>query len=161
MLLLELLDKLLKKFNINIRHIINNSDNTYEDVKNDGYIILYEHYDEIIKDDRVFINELKKKCLKFNKYNRRIDTKKKWQEFNDLEDLMNNISNSHTRINEDIICDIADIQNIVSKEEYNFLIDYYNLGYEKTAEKYNISNNYSRRKASSLINKIREVINRD
>lgn len=58
---------------------------------------------------------------------------------------MHNISNSNTRINEDIICDIADIQNIVSKEEYNFLIDYYNLGYENTAEKYNISNSYSRR----------------
>lgn len=156
--MLELLDILLRKFNINIRQIINNSDNTFEDIRNEGYIVLYEHYDDIIKDNNVFINELRKKCLRFNKYGKRIDTKSKWEEYNALEDTMNNISNSYTQINEDLLCSMCDIKDLIGEDNYKFLIDYYGLGYKKTAEKYNISSHLSRKRASLLIEKIRKRI---
>ena len=156
--MLELLDILLRKFNINIRQIINNSDNTFEDIRNEGYIVLYEHYDDIIKDNNVFINELRKKCLRFNKYGKRIDTKSKWEEYNALEDTMNNISNFYTQINEDLLCSMCDIKDLIGEDNYKFLIDYYGLGYKKTAEKYNISSHLSRKRASLLIEKIRKRI---
>jgi hypothetical protein len=159
--LLELLDILLRKFNINIRQIINNSDNIFEDIRNEGYIVLYEHYDDIIKDNNVFINELRKKCLRFNKYGKRIDTKSKWEEYNALEDTMNNISNSYTQINEDLLCSMCDIKDLIGEDNYKFLIDYYGLGYKKTAEKYNISSHLSRKRASLLIEKIRKGIGYD
>ena len=159
--MLELLDILLRKFNINIRQIINNSDNIFEDIRNEGYIVLYEHYDDIIKDNNVFINELRKKCLRFNKYGKRIDTKSKWEEYNALEDTMNNISNSYTQINEDLLCSMCDIKDLIGEDNYKFLIDYYGLGYKKTAEKYNISSHLSRKRASLLIEKIRKGIGYD
>lgn len=159
--MLELLDILLRKFNINIRQVINNSDNTFEDIRNEGYIVLYEHYDDIIKDNNVFINELRKKCLRFNKYGKRIDTKSKWEEYNALEDTMNNISNSYTQINEDLLCSMCDIKDLIGEDNYKFLIDYYGLGYKKTAEKYNISSHLSRKRASLLIEKIRKGIGYD
>ena len=159
--MLELLDILLRKFNINIKQIINNSDNTFEDIRNEGYIVLYEHYDDIIKDNNVFINELRKKCLRFNKYGKRIDTKSKWEEYNALEDTMNNISHSYTKINEDLLCSMCDIKDLIDEDNYKFLIDYYGLGYKKTAEKYNISSDLSRKRASLLIEKIRKGIGYD
>lgn len=71
-MLMQKLNQLLQKFHINIQQIINNSDNEFEDIKNEAYIILQENYDEILKNERVFINKLKAKCLKFNKYGKRI-----------------------------------------------------------------------------------------
>ena len=123
--------------------------------------VLYEHYDDIIKDNNVFINELRKKCLRFNKYGKRIDTKSKWEEYNALEDTMNNISNSYTQINEDLLCSMCDIKDLIGEDNYKFLIDYYGLGYKKTAEKYNISSHLSRKRASLLIEKIRKGIGYD
>lgn len=154
--MLEKLDYLIKHFYINIRQIINNSDNTLEDVKNDAYIVLYEHYDEIMNDDNVFINELRKRCLKFNKYNKRIETKAKWEEFNNLEERMSYELDTYSKIDEDTICSIADLENIIGKDSLDFLIYYYNYGYEKTALQYNLSPDNTRKRVSLLIKRIRQ-----
>lgn len=151
--MLNKLDYLLQHFHINIHQIINNSDNTFDDIKNEGYIVLHEHYNEIEKDNKVFINELRKRCLKFNKYNRRIDTKAKWEEFNNLEENLRNEVNLYSQIDEDTLCSIADIENIVGKSNLEFLIYYYNYGYAKTALQYNLSPDTTRKRASLLIKK--------
>lgn len=105
--MLDKLDYLLQHFHIDIHQIINNSDNTFDDIKNEGYIVLHEHYDEIEKDNKVFINELRKRCLKFNKYNRRIDTKAKWEEFNNLKENLRNEVNLYSQIDEDTLARFA------------------------------------------------------
>ena len=71
--MLHTVNELIKKFRININQIVTNSDNTIDDVENEAFIVLSENYNEIMNNNRVFINELKKKCLKFNKYGKRIE----------------------------------------------------------------------------------------
>lgn len=115
----------MKKFYININQIVTNSDNNIDEVKNEGYIVLSEHYDEILKDNKVFINELKKRCLKFNKYGRRIESKERWEKFNSLEDRMNNVSPSYSILDQDMLCDLLDVKSSLSDTEYEFLIYYY------------------------------------
>ena len=66
--MLHIVNELIKKFRININQIVTNSDNTIDDIENEAFIVLSENYNEIMNNNRVFINELKKKCLKFNKY---------------------------------------------------------------------------------------------
>lgn len=151
-----MLDKLLKKFHINIQQIINNSDNEMEDIRNEAYIVLYEHYSEILKDDRVFINELKKKCLKFNKYGKRIESKNRWEYFNQKELEMQEKSKQYEQMNEDNMCILIDIQNAIGKENYKFLLYYYSFGYKETAIRYNISPELVRKRVSLLLNKIRK-----
>ena len=154
--MLKKLNCLLKHFHINIQQIINNSDNEMEDIINEGYIVLYEHYNDIQKNDKIFINELKKRCLKFNKYSRRIDTKTKWEEFNELEKQMFTNSNLYKEIDTDSMCLLADIQKIIGENNYNFLIDYYSYGYKETSNKYNISPDCARKRVSLLIKQIQK-----
>lgn len=156
--MLERLNYLLKHFHINIQQIIHNSDNEMEDIINEAYIVLYEHYEDIQKNDKVFINELKKRCLKFNKYNRRIDTKTKWEEFNELEQQMFTNSNLYKEIDANSMCLLIDIQNIIGEKNYQFLIDYYNYGYKEVARKYNISPDCARKRTSLLIKQIQKKL---
>lgn len=154
--MLKLLDKLLKDFHINIQQIIKNSDNEYEDIKNEAYIVLYENYDEILKDKRVFINKLKAKCLKFNKYGKRIESAERWKYFNDKELQMDEQSEKQKEINENHLCILLDVKRIVGDDNYNFLIDYYSLGYKETSIKYEISPDLTRKRVSLLLDKIRK-----
>ena len=113
-----------------------------------------KNYDKISKDNRIFINELKKRCLKFNKYNRRIDTKSKWEEFNNLEQRMLE-DTKFTTIDEDTICSAIDIKSVIGEEKYNFLIYYYSYGYAKTAIQYNLSPDNTRKRASLILKDLR------
>lgn len=151
--MLSMVNMMINKFRININQIIANSDNTIDDIVNEAFIVIEENKNEIEKNQRVFINELKTRCLKFNKYGKRIESKKRWEEFNDREnsiDLVNNLD-----INEDLICIMNDVKQIIGKENYDFLIDYYSYGVEKTANKYKSTYGATKRKASYLVNKIR------
>lgn len=155
-MLLKLLDKLIKKYYINIQQIINNSDNDMGDIKNEAYIILHENYDKILKNDKIFINELKTKCLKFNKYGKRIESSKRWEYFNQKEEQMNDNTNKYSNLNEDNLCLLLDIKNFIGEKDYNFLLDYYALGYKETSIKYKISPSLTRKRVSFLIDKIRK-----
>lgn len=159
--MLELLEKLLRQYHINIQQIINNSDNTYEDIKNDAYIVLYENYDDIINDNKVFINKLKARCLKFNKYGKRIESCERWKYFNDKEDIMNSTLTSYDELNEGLMCSMIDIENIVGKNDYKFLIYYYNHGHIITAKHYNMTETSVRKKVSNLLIKIRKWLKYD
>lgn len=67
--MLSTVNSLISKFKINVNQIISNSDHDREDILNESYLVVQEHYDKIVKNERVFINELKTRGLKFNKYN--------------------------------------------------------------------------------------------
>lgn len=158
--MLNLLELLMKKFYINVNQIVANSDNNIDEVKNEGYIVLSEHYDKILKDNRVFINELKKRCLKFNKYGRRIESKEMWEKFNSLEDRMNNVSPLYSTLDEDTLYDLLDVKSFLSDTEYKFLIYYYNYGCEITSRRYDLSPEATRQRVHTLISKLKKHFNR-
>lgn len=156
--ILKLSNELIKKFIINIRQIISNSDNDMCDIESEAYIITYEHYEHILKNERVFINEMRKKCLRNNKYGKRIESMNRWEYFNSLESSIPERTKITSEINEDLIVGIDAIKQCISDEEYNFLITYYDVGSEKTSEKYCISNTACRQKVHRLKRKILEVL---
>lgn len=149
--------ELMEKYSFVISKIISNSDNTMDDVKNEAYIVTKLHYDEILEDNKIFINELKKCCLKFNKYSRRIDTIDKWKEFNDLESNMLSQKEqcNNMNIDDDKLCKLITIQTLISDEDYNFLLCYFGYGLEYTSKKYNITESNTRVKVHRLINFLR------
>lgn len=161
MIYLNKSNELIKKYSFIISKIISNSDNTIEDIENEAYIITKLNYDRILEDDRVFINELKKCCLKFNKYNRRIETYDCWNKFNNLESnmLSQKEENNKLNINEDRLCFLIVIQTLISKDDYDFLLCYFGYGGEYTSEKYNLSYSNTRTKVHRLINFIKSNMN--
>lgn len=156
--MIETVNSMIKKFRINVRDIINNSDNTMEDVTNESFIILHNFFDEIKDNEIVFIRELRNKCLKFNKYGKKINSKKDWERFNAYEEKLQYEYKNEFEINEDKICDLNTIKNIICENEYDFLIFYYENGGRDTAIKYNISNGAVRKRVYTLINKIKKEL---
>lgn len=154
--MLNMVDKLIKKFRINVTQIINNSDNEYDDIKNEAYIVVNDNYDRIVKDEKVFINELRNSCLKFNKYNTRITEKDRWEKYNALEERLAYDFKNNLDINEDIIVGIEAVKKCVTQFEYDFLIYYVTYGGKSTSDKYNISESTVRKRFELIKKRIRK-----
>lgn len=149
---------LLKKFNINIKQILSVSDNTLEDIEQEAHIVFIEFEKEINKNEKVFINELKKRCLSFNKYGKRIDSHKEFDRFNQYEENMINQVHTTSYISEDTILGLAIIKDNCSEEEYNLLLDYHRFGQKLTSIKYNIKESTLRKRICDLQNRIRKKV---
>lgn len=156
--ILTKVDNLINKFKININQIIRCSDNTINDVKNEAFIIVFNNLNKIQENERVFINELKTKCLKFNKYGKRIESKERFEKFNDYEIRMVEDTENNLNIDEDKICYLLDIKNIVGEENYKYLIEYYGMGSDFICTKYHISKDLARKRVSNLIKEIRSKL---
>lgn len=155
---MDIVDELIKKFKINVRQIIANSDNTMEDVRNEAYIVLSENFSNIMDNERVFINKLKTRCLKFNKYGKRIESKDRWALYNDREDRMVALAENEFNIDEETICMLEDIKEIIGKESYDFLIYYYTYGCKSTANKFKLSEPTVRKRVNEYISMIRRKL---
>lgn len=156
--LLEFTDKLLRKFKININQIIRCSDNTLEDIRNEAFIVVFDNLSSVEENERVFINKLKSNCLKFNKYGKRIESKDRFEKFNEYENKLVEEENNSLNLDEEKLCTLLDIQNLISKKDYEFLIYYYSLGCELTSVKYNINKDLTRKRVSNLIKEIRSKL---
>lgn len=156
--MVNIVNTLISKFIINVNQIINNSDNTMEDIKNEAYIVVDNNYSKIKENERVFINELKTRCLKFNKYGKRIESKERWKEFNNREEAMVEQFNNEYDINEDVLCQLLDVKEIIGEESYKFLIDYYNFGSKETSLRYHISEPTVKKRVNEMISKVRREL---
>lgn len=156
--MVNIVNTLISKFIINVNQIINNSDNTMEDIKNEAYIVVDNNYSRIKENERVFINELKTRCLKFNKYGKRIESKERWKEFNNREEAMVEQFNNEYDINEDVLCQLLDVKEIIGEESYKFLIDYYNFGSKETSLRYHISEPTVKKRVNEMISKVRRKL---
>lgn len=156
--MVNIVNTLISKFIINVNQIINNSDNTMEDIKNEAYIVVDNNYTRIKENERVFINELKTRCLKFNKYGKRIESKERWKEFNNREEAMVEQFNNEYDINEDVLCQLLDVKEIIGEERYKFLIDYYNFGSKETSLRYHISEPTVKKRVNEMISKVRRKL---
>lgn len=156
--MVNIVNTLISKFIINVNQIINNSDNTMEDIKNEAYIVVDNNYTKIKENERVFINELKTRCLKFNKYGKRIESKERWKEFNNREEAMVEQFNNEYDINEDVLCQLLDVKEIIGEESYKFLIDYYNFGSKETSLRYHISEPTVKKRVNEMISKVRRKL---
>ena len=153
--MLDVVNELIKKFRINVNQILANSDNTMEDIINESFIVVSDNYDQIKNNDRIFINELKTRCLRFNKYGRRIESKERWEKYNELEKRMIENFRNMLNIDEDILCLIIDIKNIIGENNYIFLLDYFTYTGKVVSKKYGISEPTMRKRAYELIEKLR------
>lgn len=156
--MVNIVNTLISKFIINVNQIINNSDNTMEDIKNEAYIVVDNNYSRIKENERVFINELKTRCLKFNKYGKRIESKERWKEFNNREEAMVEQFNNEYDINEDVLCQLLDVKEIIGEESYKFLIDYYNFGSKETSLRYHISEPTVKKRVNEMISRVRRKL---
>lgn len=157
--MIDTVNKMIKKFRININHIINNSDNTIEDIQSESFLVLHDFMDKIKDNEKVFINELKSRCLKFNKYNRIMNTKEDWNRFNEYEERLKDEYENGMEINEDAVLGLQMIKEVTNEEEYSFLIYYYSYGQEETSKKYNLKAGTLRKRVHILINKIKKELN--
>lgn len=157
-MIINLTKELMNKFKKTINQIIANSDNNMEDMFNESIIVIMDNYDAIQNNNNIFINQLKKNCLKFNKYGKRIESKDRWEEFNNREENISKEVPTTTKLNEDMFYDIIDLKNIIDKEDYDFLIDYYNYGQDIISEKYGITINTARKRTYDLIKKYQEKV---
>lgn len=156
--MLSVVNNMIQKFRININQIIANSDNTIEDIINESCIVIKEHKEAIECNNNVFINELRKKCLRFNKYGKRIESKERWKEFNNREEAMVEQFNNEYDINEDVLCLLLDVKEIIGEESYKFLIDYYNFGSKETSLRYHISEPTVKKRVNEMISKVRRKL---
>ena len=154
--IMETVDTLLKKFIINVNQIQNNSDNDMDDIRNEAVIVVIEFYEQIQENSQVFINELKRRCLKFNKYNRRIESKERWERFNSYEEMLPDSCECVTRFDDDIFYNMIDIESLIGAEQLQFLIDYYSYGVEKLASKTGKNTSSVKKKAKKLRDYIRK-----
>lgn len=154
--ILDFTNSLLNKFNININQIIRCSDNTLSDIKNEAFIVVFENLNKIKNNERTFINELKTKCLKFNKYGKRIESKDRFERFNQYENEMIETKINDLDLDEDTLCTLIDIKNLLKEQEYIFLLEYYGMGCEYVSNKYNIRKDLVRKRVSNLIKYIRD-----
>ncbi|MGL5100802.1 MAG: hypothetical protein ACRC6B_12375 [Fusobacteriaceae bacterium] len=151
-------NRLLSKFRINVNHIINNTDNTIEDIKSEAYLVLHTNLERIELDERVFINELKNNCLKFNKYNRVMNTKVDWERFNRYEERLQHEYSNGMEIDEDMILGLHLIKDVADEEEYQLLLDYYRYGQKLTSEKYNMKEGTIRKRVFKLIQRLKKEL---
>ncbi|MEG0151655.1 MAG: hypothetical protein RR744_00550 [Cellulosilyticaceae bacterium] len=152
--ILTLTDELIKKFIINIKQIVSNSDNEIGDIIGEAYLVVYSNYESILQNERVFINELKKKCLRNNKYGKRIESSDRWKYFNQLEESLPKRMDYAYEINVDYIVNLDAIRKHISDDEYSFVLSYYDLGMVKFSEKNNISPNACRQKVHRIKRRI-------
>ena len=157
--ILELTETLIKKFIINVRQIVNNSDHEMEDMFGEAYLVVYENYEKIISNERIFINELKTKCLRHNKYGKRIESSSRWQYFNQLEETLPERIGYSFEINTDMIVGLDAIRQYLSKDEYDFLLYYYEWGLNKTSKDYNIKPTTCRQRVFRLKQRILKGMN--
>lgn len=156
--MLDKVNELIKKFRININQIIANSDHTEDDLYNEAFIVVYEFLDKITVNEKVFINELRKRCLNFNKYNRYITSKDRWERFNEYEnEMINNCINQQDNT-ENLLVDLMSVKNILSSKNYDFLIYYYSNGISDTAREYKLTEKYTKVKVSRLIKQLRKEL---
>lgn len=153
-----MIEILLKQFSKNVQQIILVSDHEYEDIVNESYLVYYEHKDRIHENKNVFINELRKKCLKFNKYGKRLDCKRDFERFNQYESEMVDEVDTETESKENDIVDLISIQSVCTEDEYNFLLNYYRYGQTKCSEIYNIKVSTLRKRVFDLQNKIKKKL---
>lgn len=153
--MLSLIDEMIDKFRININQILANSDNTIEDILSESFIVLEEYKQDIERNNNVFINELRKRCLKFNKYGKRIDSKKQWEIFNNREESMKYSYKNNLDIDEDLICSMITIKEIIGESDYNFLIFNYSHTIKETAKHYNLNESAVQRKVKKLVDRIK------
>lgn len=154
--MIELVDELMKKYHINIRYIMNNSDNDMEDIKVESYIIVQENFDKLKECDKCFIPLLKKSCLKNNKYGKRIESKDRWEKFNELERDIPNRVETYSEIDEDKFCCLEAIKSLLTEEQYYFLLYFYAYGCASTAKKYKKSEDTIYNKVHKLVKKIQK-----
>lgn len=157
--MIEMVQSMISKFRININQIIRNSDNTMEDIENESFLVLHDFFDKIKDNEKIFINELRSRCLKFNKYGRRLDNKEDWERFNRYEESLQHEYKNSMDINEDLILGINVIKEKICEEEYSFLIHYFRYGQKETSIKYSLKEGTVRKRVHTLINKIRKELN--
>lgn len=157
--MIETVHNMINRFKININQIIRNSDNTMEDIENESFLVLHDFFDKIKENEKVFINELRSRCLKFNKYGRRLDNKDDWERFNRYEESLQYEYKNAMEIDEDLILGIHIIKEKICEEEYSFLIYYFRYGQGETSKKYNLKEGTVRKKVHSLISKIKKELN--
>lgn len=155
--MIKIAEQLIKKFRININQIIANSDNTMDDIRSEAYLVVADNYSSIQENERVFINELKTRCLKFNKYGKRIESKERWEEFNKREEQLANILPIMSSMDDDKLCMLIDIKDEIGEENYKFLLDYFSISRKEMCTKYHISEPTVRKKAKDLLDRLREV----
>lgn len=157
--MIETVHNMIRKFRININQIIRNSDNTIEDIESESFLVLHDFFDKIKENEKVFINELRSRCLKFNKYGKRLDNKEDWDRFNRYEESLQNEYKNSLEINEDLILNINIIKEKICEEEYSFLIHYFRYGQEETSKRYDLKKGTVRKRVHTLINKIKKELN--
>ncbi|MGL6185553.1 MAG: hypothetical protein ACRC1T_09275 [Clostridium chrysemydis] len=157
--MIETVQNMISKFRININQIIRNSDNTIEDIESESFLVLHDFFDKIKENEKVFINELRSRCLKFNKYGKRLDNKEDWERFNRYEESLQHEYKNAMEINEDLILGIHVIKEKICEEEYSFLIHYFRYGQEETSKKYGLKEGTVRKRVHTLINKIKKELN--
>lgn len=156
--MIETVNNMIKKFRININYILRNTDNTMEDIQNESFLVLHDFLDRIKDNEKVFINELRNRCLKFNKYNRVMNTKEDWERFNRYEERLQHEYDNGMEIDEDLLLGLQVIKEATSEEEYNFLIYYYQYGQEETSKKYDLKEGTVRKRVFTLTNKIKKEL---
>ncbi|MGL6101314.1 MAG: hypothetical protein ACRC0G_17045, partial [Fusobacteriaceae bacterium] len=154
----ENVEKYIRKFRINVNHILANSDNDIDDIRIEAYLILHEFVDSIKENEKVFINELKKKCLRFNKYGKRLDSKSGWERNNRYEKMLQDEYDNGMEIDENLILGIHVIKQIISEEEYSFLLYYYDNGQEETSKRYGMTIGAIRKKVHSLTSRAKKEV---
>lgn len=159
--MVEMIDTMIKKFRINVNYILKNSDNTIEDVRGESYIVLHEFINNIKENEKVFINELRNRCLKFNKYNRVMNTKEDWKRFNGYEENLQLEYDNGMEINEDTILGIHMIKEKTCEEEYSFLMFYHRYGQEETSKKYNLKAGTVRKRVHTIQQRIKKELGLD
>ncbi|MGL5963193.1 MAG: hypothetical protein ACRCZ2_02155 [Fusobacteriaceae bacterium] len=154
----ENVEKYIRKFRINVNYILKNSDNDMDDIRSEAYLILHEFVDSIKENEKVFINELKRRCLRFNKYGKRLDSKSGWERNNRYEKMLQDEYDNEMEIDENLILGIHVIKQIVSEEEYSFLLYYYDNGQEETSKRYGMTTGAIRKKAHVLISRVKKEV---
>lgn len=159
--MMDTLNNLMNKFRKNINQIISNSDNTIDDVKSESFLVLHDFFDKIKENEKIFINELRTRCLKFNKYNRRLDNKEDWERLNRYEESLQYEYNNPMDINEDLILGIQSVKEVTCEEEFSFLMHYFRYGQKETSIKYDLKEGTVRKRVHTLINRIRKELKVD
>lgn len=158
LMLEQITNELLKNFSINVRQIIANSDNEYEDVRQEAFIVVHENYDLIKENKNNFIYLLRKATLKFNKYGTRIETNARWKKYNELEESMVDKMENNLDFDEDLFLGIESIKKYCSNNEYEFLIHYFEYKAKDTAKKYGITEQSVYKKKENIINRIKKEV---
>ncbi len=56
--------------------------------------------------------------MEFNKYGKRIESKDRFEKFNEYENKLVEEENNSLNLDEEKLCTLLDIQNLISKKDY-------------------------------------------